>query len=98
MYFDFGGYSFIAVGLGKFVGVKLTLHFLSPYTCQSIKEFWRRWHVTLNTWFRDCVFLPLMGKNMKYPQFYLFITFTLSGFWHGAAWNFILWGAYHYCC
>lgn len=95
IYFDFGGYSFIAVGLGKFVGVKLTLNFLAPYTSQSINEFWRRWHVTLSTWFRDYVFIPLMGKNMKYAPFYLFITFTLSGFWHGAAWNFILWGAYH---
>ncbi|TAE59142.1 MAG: MBOAT family protein [Nostocales cyanobacterium] len=95
IYFDFGGYSFIALGLAKFVGVKLSLNFLAPYTSQSINEFWRRWHVTLSTWFRDYVFIPLMGKNMKLAPLYLFITFTLSGFWHGAAWNFILWGAYH---
>ncbi|MTJ51360.1 MBOAT family protein [Anabaena sp. UHCC 0253] len=95
IYFDFGGYSFIALGLAKFLGINLSLNFLAPYTSQSINEFWRRWHVTLSTWFRDYVFLPLMGKNMKLAPFYLFITFTLSGFWHGAAWNFILWGAYH---
>lgn len=95
IYFDFGGYSFIALGLAKFLGVNLTINFLAPYTSQSINEFWRRWHVTLSTWFRDYVFLPLMGKNVKFAPFYLFITFTLSGFWHGAAWNFIFWGAYH---
>lgn len=95
IYFDFGGYSFIAVGLAYFVGVKLELNFLAPYTSQSINEFWRRWHITLSTWFRDYVFLPLMGSNKNWAPFYLFITFTLSGFWHGAAWNFIFWGAYH---
>jgi D-alanyl-lipoteichoic acid acyltransferase DltB (MBOAT superfamily) len=95
IYFDFGGYSFIAVGLAYFVGVRLELNFLAPYTSQSINEFWRRWHITLSTWFRDYVFLPLMGSNKSWAPFYLFITFTLSGFWHGAAWNFIFWGAYH---
>ncbi|MBW4520423.1 MAG: MBOAT family protein [Scytolyngbya sp. HA4215-MV1] len=95
IYFDFAGYSFVALGLAKFFGVKLTLNFLAPYTSQSINEFWRRWHVTLSTWFRDYVFIPLMGKRSQWAAFYLFITFTLSGFWHGAAWNFILWGAYH---
>jgi D-alanyl-lipoteichoic acid acyltransferase DltB (MBOAT superfamily) len=88
-------YSFIAVGLAYFVGVRLELNFLAPYTSQSINEFWRRWHITLSTWFRDYVFLPLMGSNKNWAPFYLFITFTLSGFWHGAAWNFIFWGAYH---
>jgi alginate O-acetyltransferase complex protein AlgI len=95
IYFDFGGYSFVALGLAKIMGVNLTVNFLAPYTSQSINEFWRRWHITLSTWFRDYVFLPLMGSNSKWAPFYLFITFTLSGFWHGAAWNFILWGAYH---
>jgi alginate O-acetyltransferase complex protein AlgI len=95
IYFDFGGYSFMAVGLARMLGVKLTLNFLAPYTSQSIQEFWRRWHVTLSTWFRDYVFLPMMGANKRWAEFYLFLTFTLSGFWHGAAWNFILWGAYH---
>jgi alginate O-acetyltransferase complex protein AlgI len=95
IYFDFAGYSFMALGLAKFVGVKLTVNFLAPYTSQSINEFWRRWHVTLSTWFRDYVFLPLMGARKQWAAFYLFLTFTLSGFWHGAAWNFILWGAYH---
>jgi alginate O-acetyltransferase complex protein AlgI len=95
IYFDFAGYSFIAVGLAKFLGVKLTLNFLAPYTSQSINEFWRRWHITLSTWFRDYVFIPLMGSHKQLAPFFLFITFTLSGFWHGAAWNFIIWGAYH---
>jgi D-alanyl-lipoteichoic acid acyltransferase DltB (MBOAT superfamily) len=95
IYFDFGGYSFVAVGLGRFLGVKLTVNFLAPYTSQSINEFWRRWHITLSTWFRDYVFLPLMGARKQLAPFFLFITFTLSGFWHGAAWNFIIWGAYH---
>ncbi|HBB32491.1 MAG TPA: membrane-bound O-acyltransferase family protein [Cyanobacteria bacterium UBA8803] len=95
IYFDFGGYSFMAVGLGKILGIQLTLNFLAPYTSVSIQEFWRRWHITLNNWFRDYVFLPLMGSKKQLAPFYLFITFTLSGFWHGAAWNFILWGSYH---
>jgi alginate O-acetyltransferase complex protein AlgI len=95
IYFDFAGYSFMAVGLAGIIGVKLTLNFLAPYTSQSIQEFWRRWHITLSTWFRDYVFLPMMGANKRWAEFYLFLTFTLSGFWHGAAWNFILWGAYH---
>lgn len=103
IYFDFAGYSFVAVGLGHFLGVKLIVNFLAPYTSQSINEFWQRWHITLSTWFRDYVFLPLMRTNKQrgkdkaqiWPSFCLFITFTLSGFWHGAAWNFILWGAYH---
>jgi alginate O-acetyltransferase complex protein AlgI len=95
IYFDFAGYSFIAVGLAWFLGVRLTINFLAPYTSQSINEFWQRWHITLSTWFRDYVFIPLMGRNKQYAPLYLFLTFTLSGFWHGAAWNFILWGAYH---
>lgn len=95
IYFDFGGYSFIALGLARFMGVRLTLNFQAPYTSQSINEFWRRWHITLSTWFRDYVFIPLMGSNKNWAPFYLFITFTLSGFWHGASWNFVAWGAYH---
>jgi D-alanyl-lipoteichoic acid acyltransferase DltB (MBOAT superfamily) len=95
IYFDFAGYSFIALGLAKFLGIDLSLNFIAPYTSQSINEFWRRWHVTLSTWFRDYVFIPLMGSHKQLAPFFLFITFTLSGFWHGAAWNFIIWGAYH---
>ncbi|MGB7518947.1 MAG: MBOAT family O-acyltransferase [Spirulinaceae cyanobacterium] len=95
IYFDFAGYSFMALGIARTMGVKLTINFLSPYTSTSIQEFWRRWHITLSTWFRDYVFIPLMGTNKKWATSYLFITFTLSGFWHGAAWNFIIWGAYH---
>ncbi|MDY6782672.1 MAG: MBOAT family O-acyltransferase [Cyanobacteriota bacterium] len=95
IYFDFAGYSFMALGIARFLGVKLTVNFLAPYTSISINEFWRRWHVTLSTWFRDYVFIPLMGAQKQWAAFYLFLTFTLSGLWHGAAWNFILWGAYH---
>lgn len=95
IYFDFAGYSFMALGLAKFLGVRLSLNFLAPYTSQSINEFWRRWHITLSTWFRDYVFIPLMGSHKQLAPLFLFITFTLSGFWHGAAWNFIIWGAYH---
>ncbi len=95
IYFDFAGYSFMALGIAKILGIELTINFLAPYTSQSIQEFWRRWHITLNNWFRDYIFLPLMGAKKQWAAFYLFITFTLSGFWHGAAWNFVLWGAYH---
>ncbi|MEQ9486525.1 MBOAT family O-acyltransferase [Coleofasciculus sp. F4-SAH-05] len=95
IYFDFAGYSFMALGVARILGVKLTVNFLAPYTSVSIQEFWRRWHITLNNWFRDYVFLPLMGSKKQLAAFFLFITFTLSGFWHGAAWNFIIWGAYH---
>ena len=95
IYFDFAGYSFVALGIARVLGVRLTVNFLAPYTSLSINEFWRRWHITLSTWFRDYVFLPLMGSRKKLAPFFLFITFTLSGFWHGAAWNFIIWGAYH---
>jgi D-alanyl-lipoteichoic acid acyltransferase DltB (MBOAT superfamily) len=95
IYFDFAGYSFIGLGLAKFVGINLTLNFLAPYTSVSINEFWRRWHITLSTWFRDYVFLPLMNLKKEWAAFFLFLTFTLSGFWHGAAWNFVIWGAYH---
>ena len=63
IYFDFAGYSFVALGIAKILGVKLTVNFLAPYTSQSINEFWRRWHVTLSTWFRDYVFIPLMGSK-----------------------------------
>lgn len=95
IYFDFAGYSFVALGIAKILGIRLTVNFLAPYTSQSINEFWRRWHVTLSTWFRDYVFIPLMGSQKQFAPLFLFITFTLSGFWHGAAWNFIIWGAYH---
>jgi D-alanyl-lipoteichoic acid acyltransferase DltB (MBOAT superfamily) len=95
IYFDFAGYSFIALGLARILGVKLTVNFLAPFTSQSINEFWQRWHVTLSTWFRDYVFIPLMGSKKQLAPLFLFLTFTLSGFWHGASWNFVIWGAYH---
>jgi len=90
LFYNASSKSFIAVGIAKAMGVELTINFLAPYTALSIQEFWRWWHITLNNWFRDYVFLPLMGTKKQWAAFYLFITFTLSGFWHGASWNFVL--------
>lgn len=95
IYYDFAGYSLVAVGLGRCIGIRLTLNFLSPYCSTSIIEFWRRWHVTLSQWFRDYVYVPLGGG--RHPRWWLniAIVFIVSGIWHGAGWNFILWGALH---
>ena len=99
IYFDFCGYSLIALGLGKLVGVDLLLNFRSPYLCTSILDFWRRWHVTLSYWFRDYVYIPLGGSRTRYWAGALMLVFLLSGLWHGASWTFVLWGAMHgaYC-
>jgi alginate O-acetyltransferase complex protein AlgI len=109
LYFDFSGYSDMAIGLARMLGFRLPENFNFPYTSQSITEFWRRWHITLSFWFRDYVFLPLAyATSRKLPKerylgmradkvIYLIattVTFLLCGFWHGAAWTFILWGAY----
>jgi D-alanyl-lipoteichoic acid acyltransferase DltB (MBOAT superfamily) len=95
IYFDFAGYSLIALGIAKVIGVKLTLNFEGPYISQNIQEFWRRWHVTLSSWFRDYIYIPLGGSRVPWAPFNLFIVFAISGLWHGAGWNFIVWGAYH---
>lgn len=97
IYFDFAGYSFIALGIARIMGIKLTVNFLAPYISQNIQEFWRRWHVTLSTWFRDYIFIPLGGSRLRQTALNIFIVFTISGLWHGAGWNFILWGCYHGC-
>ncbi len=96
IYFDFSGYSDMAVGLGKILGFNFPQNFNFPYVSKSISEFWRRWHITLGTWFREYVYIPLGGNRKGLPRtlINLFITWMLTGFWHGASWNFILWGIY----
>jgi len=97
IYCDFSGYSDIAIGLGRTMGFDLMKNFDSPYTSKSLTEFWRRWHISLSTWFRDYLYIPLGGsKNGKYRTYAnIFIVFVVSGFWHGAAMTFIIWGALH---
>lgn len=97
IYCDFSGYSDIAFGVSKMLGINLMRNFESPYLAQSISEFWHRWHISLSTWFRDNVYIPLGGSRVKLPKHLrnLMITFVLSGMWHGASWNFFIWGALH---
>ena len=97
IYCDFSGYSDIAIGSAQILGFRLMENFKSPYTATSIKEFWRRWHISLSTWFSDYVYIPLGGSRVPRAKHLrnLFVTFLLSGLWHGAAWNFLLWGALH---
>lgn len=109
IYCDFSGYSDIAIGLGKLFGIKLMRNFNVPYFSRDIAEFWRRWHISLTTWFRDYVYIPLGGSRPTNSQGLAlgglnkkiiivrntFIIFLLSGFWHGANWTFVLWGAFH---
>ena len=96
IYFDFSGYSDMAVGLGKLFGFSFPENFNYPYISRSVTEFWRRWHMSLGTWFRDYVYIPLGGNRKgKGRQFLnILIVWMLTGFWHGAAWNFLLWGLY----
>lgn len=94
IYFDFSGYSDMAIGMGKFFGFSFMENFNYPYTAKSITDFWRRWHISLSTFFRDYVYIPL-GGNRKHQIFNLLAVWMLTGFWHGASWNFILWGLYY---
>jgi D-alanyl-lipoteichoic acid acyltransferase DltB (MBOAT superfamily) len=97
IYCDFSGYSDIAIGTAKLLGIDLTINFKSPYFSASIKEFWSRWHISLSKWFRDYVYIPLGGNRCSRIKHYrnLIITFLLSGLWHGANWTYvILGGAY----
>lgn len=96
IYFDFSGYSDMAVGLGKMLGFNFPKNFDHPYLSKSISEFWRRWHITLGTWFREYVYIPLGGNRKGLPKTLrnLLITWALTGLWHGASWNFVLWGLY----
>lgn len=98
IYFDFSGYSDMAIGLGRIMGFKIPENFNNPYISQSISEFWRRWHITLGSFMRDYLYIPLGGSRVKSNRrlyFNLWFVFLMSGLWHGAGWNFILWGAFH---
>lgn len=96
IYFDFSGYSDMAIGLGKLFGFDFPENFNYPFTAKSITDFWRRWHMSLGTWFRDYVYIPMGGNRVGLPRFVvnIFTVWFLTGFWHGASWNFILWGLY----
>lgn len=98
IYFDFSGYSDMARGLGSMFGFEIPVNFRYPYAAQSIKEFWRRWHITLSQWFRDYVYIPLGGSRRGMARTFvnLFIVWALTGLWHGAAWNYVLWGLYYF--
>ena len=97
IYFDFSGYSDMAIGLGKMFGFDFLENFNYPYISQSIREFWQRWHISLSSWFRDYVYIPLGGSRVAPPKVFrnLFIVFFITGLWHGASWNFIVWGLFH---
>jgi D-alanyl-lipoteichoic acid acyltransferase DltB (MBOAT superfamily) len=94
IYWDFAGYSNIAIGTARLFGFSLTRNFAYPYFSRSIAEFWRRWHITLSTWFRDYVYVPLGGNRVGRARlaFNVVVTFAVSGLWHGAAWTFVVWG------
>lgn len=98
IYFDFSGYSDMAIGLGKMMGFDFPENFDNPYTSKSITEFWRRWHITLGAWMRQYLYIPLGGNrvdNKRRLYMNLWIVFLISGLWHGASWNYVVWGAYH---
>ncbi len=98
IYFDFSGYSMMAIGMGKMLGFDFPQNFNLPYISKSITEFWRRWHMTLGSWFREYVYIPLGGNRLGLGRqlINMFIVWFLTGFWHGADWNFILWGLYYF--
>jgi alginate O-acetyltransferase complex protein AlgI len=97
IYCDFSGYTDIALGLARMMGYQLRINFMQPYFSRSVGEFWRRWHISLSTWFRDYVYIPLGGSRVRVPRHYLnlMITFVISGLWHGANWTFFVWGFLH---
>ena len=97
IYFDFSGYSDMAIGLGSMFGFRFNENFNYPYIATSITDFWRRWHISLSSWFRDYVYIPLGGNRRKTPRviFNLIVVWLLTGLWHGAAWNFVLWGMFY---
>ncbi len=97
IYFDFSGYSDMAIGLGKMFGFEFLENFNYPYTAVSVTDFWRRWHMSLSTWFRDYVYIPLGGNRHGLPRQIMNImtVWLLTGFWHGASWNFVLWGVFY---
>ncbi|WP_263250588.1 MBOAT family O-acyltransferase [Saccharopolyspora rosea] len=97
LYFDFSGYSDMAIGLGRMLGFRLPENFARPYSAVTVTEFWRRWHMSLSRWFRDYVYIPLGGNRRGVARTYrnLAVVFVLTGFWHGAAWTYLVWGLYH---
>jgi alginate O-acetyltransferase complex protein AlgI len=97
LYFDFSGYSDMALGLAFMFGIRLPENFDRPYASRSVTEFWRRWHMSLSRWFRDYLYIPLGGNRGSTAQTYrnLIIVFLITGLWHGANWTFVIWGVYH---
>ena len=95
IYFDFCGYSLIAYGLAAALGIRLTMNFQAPYWQTNPQNFWRTWHVSLSRWFRDYIYFPLGGKDSRRPALLILLVFGVSGVWHGAGWNFVLWGVAH---
>lgn len=97
IYFDFSGYSDMAIGLGRMFGFHFPQNFNYPYMATSVTDFWRRWHISLSTWFRDYIYIPLGGNRVKVGRhiFNILVVWALTGFWHGAQWSFLLWGLYY---
>lgn len=100
IYADFAGYSLMAIGFGKLLGIDLQTNFIRPYFAKTVTDFWRRWHISLTTWFRDYIYFPLGGNRCSKARWALntLIVFAISGLWHGAAYTFIIWGAMHGVC
>ena len=100
IYADFAGYSLMAIGSGRLLGIELQTNFIRPYFAKTVTDFWRRWHISLTTWFRDYIYFPLGGNRCSKVRWMLntMIVFTVSGLWHGAAYTFIIWGAMHGAC
>ncbi len=100
IYADFAGYSLMAIGCGKLLGIELQTNFIRPYLSKTVTEFWRRWHISLTTWFRDYIYFPLGGNRVKKMRWIMniMIVFIISGLWHGAAYTFLIWGALHGIC
>ena len=97
IYCDFSGYSDMAIGIARYLGFDVGKNFDHPYLSKSVGEFWRRWHISLSSWLRDYVYIPLGGSRVALPRIYLniLITFLVSGIWHGSTWNFVIWGLLH---
>ena len=100
IYADFAGYSLMAIGVGKILGFELTENFRRPYFAVSVTDFWHRWHISLSTWLKDYVYIPMGGSRCSKLRNYwnIFVTFLVSGIWHGANWTFIIWGCMHGIC
>ena len=98
IYFDFQGYSMMAMGLGEMLGFRIPRNFRHPYMATSVTDFWRRWHMTLSSWFKNYVYIPLGGSRHGKLRmlFNMFVVWSLTGLWHGAGWNFVLWGLYYF--